>query len=79
MPLRETAATIQPKKSGYSCGIATLKARLNVDDLAWLQWHLEDTEVQHQYIADVLDAEGIKMSAGLVGRHRTKRCSCGTL
>ena len=79
MPLRETATTIPTKKPGYACAIDTLKSTLDTDDLAWLQEHLENPAVKHQYIADVLSAEGHKISQGVVGRHRTRRCSCGTV
>lgn len=79
MPLRETAQTIAPKKTGFACGVEKVKSKLDADDLAWLQEQLADSEKSHQWIADVLIADGKEISQGVVARHRAGRCRCGAL
>lgn len=79
MPLRETAQTIPAKKPGFQCGVEKLKSKLDADDRAWLQEQLEDSEKSHQWIADVLTADGKEISQGVVSRHRAGRCRCGSL
>lgn len=79
MPLRETAQTIPQKRSGFSCGIEKALYRLEDDDREWLIQQLENDEVTAQWISDVLRAEKHDVSQGVVARHRSGRCRCGSV
>lgn len=80
MPLRETATIVKPKGSGFECGIARLRKKLDADDQAWLNDQLAG-EASHQWISDVLlkDPQAHKVSAAVIGAHRAGRCRCGSL
>jgi len=79
MPLRETAQTIQPKRSGFSCGIEKALYRLDAEDGEWLIQQLANEEVTAQWISDVLRAEKHDVSQSVVARHRSGRCRCGSV
>lgn len=79
MPLRETANTIPQKRPGFSCGIEKALYKLEGDDHAWLVQQLANEDVTAQWISDVLRAEGHDVSQGVVARHRSGRCRCGTV
>jgi hypothetical protein len=73
--LREAASKIAPKTPGPACGFGKILDQLSQDDRAWIdeQFSLGRTFV---YVADVLTADGRKVSDFMVARHRKGRCNC---
>lgn len=76
MPLRETASTIQPKRTGFPCGVTKLAGRLSEDDREWLQEQIANAEVSSAWISKVLLEEGHDLSQNVISRHKRKQCRC---
>ena len=62
---------------GPRCGFSFVIDALPPDDLAVLDTVMADPLVTSIRIAEVLEAEGHRISSFTVNRHRRGRCSCG--
>lgn len=76
MVLDAGAFRIKSRGPGLRCGVERLMEKLESGDRKVLQAALDDRDVEHAAIVRVLKAEGHKLSALTVGRHRNGECRC---
>jgi hypothetical protein len=63
-------------QNGPRCTFGKLLERLDPKDRAVLEAALQDPDVKHTRIAEVLAGAGHKMKSHTVSRHRKGECAC---
>lgn len=79
MSLKEAATAVDSTPKYPQCGIYLLKQELEDDDLGWLEEKLTDRSVSHAYIGEVLRSDKHQIQDSTIGRHRNRKCNCGTV
>ena len=69
------ADCISPRR-GAACTVGELLPTLPEDDRAALADALADHRLSSAAIERILKAEGLRVGAGALGRHRRKDCKC---
>lgn len=76
MSLSEALGDLEPKGQGGRCFFANLADDLDAETWAVLESRLTDDRYRHTDIADILSANGYKVTHQTVGRHRRHKCEC---
>lgn len=63
--------------AGTACGVTRVLKSLSESDQKVLTAALADATIQHSAIERVMKAEGHRLPALTIGRHRRGECSCG--
>jgi len=68
---------LEPNKRVYTCGVQTLKDKLDDEDIKILDQALEDVKVWTPYgLEQALKKRGLTLNEKAIRRHREKGCHC---